>query len=222
MDQLQSFLLVAPVLLFSLVAHEYAHGYAAFRQGDMTAYQLGQLTWNPRPYIDPVGTIIVPIITYLSGFPFGWARSAPINSRNFRHFKRGDIIVSLAGVTANFLVAIVAALLVVVVGWMGRALPQAAETLAYLQVMLRMGVLFNLILVSLNLVPIPPTDGSRVFRYLLPPKLAIKYARIGNVGFALVFLAIWFPPTARVIFAPAMYANALLSRLFAPFVLPVS
>lgn len=210
------------MLLFSLVAHEYAHGYAAFRQGDMTAYQLGQLTWNPRPYIDPIGTIIVPIVTFLSGFPFGWARSAPINSRNFRHFKRGDIIVSLAGVTANLLIALAAALLIVVVGWVGRALPQAAETLAQLQIMLRWGVLFNLILVSLNLVPIPPTDGSRVFRYLLPPAWALKYARLGNVGFALVFLAIWFPPTARVIFAPALYANALLSHLFAPFVLPAS
>jgi Zn-dependent protease len=219
LDQLQSFLLIAPVLLFSMVAHEYAHGYAAFRQGDRTAYQLGQLTWNPIPYIDPVGTVIVPIITFLSGFPFGWARSAPINTRNFRRFKRGDIVVSLAGVTANFIVAVGAAVLIVLLGLVARSAPGTAGTVGILQFMLRWGMLFNLILVSLNLVPIPPTDGSRVFKYLLPAAWAAKYRSLGNVGFLLVFLAVWFPPTARVIFAPALYANEQLTRLVRPFML---
>lgn len=219
MEQLQSLLLVAPVLLFSLVAHEYAHGYAAFRQGDMTAYQLGQLTWNPRPYIDPIGTILVPIVTWMAGFPFGWARSAPINARNFRSFKRGDIIVSLAGVTANLLLAFIAVALIVATGLIGRNAPGLAEILAPLQLMLRAGVLFNLILVFINLVPIPPTDGSRVVKYLLPPRWALRYQGLGNIGFLLLFAALWYPPTARVIFAPVLFMNGVLRGWYAPFML---
>jgi Zn-dependent protease len=219
-DTLARFLLVAPVLLFSMVAHEYAHGYAAFRQGDLTAYQLGLLTWNPRPYIDPVGSILVPLLTLSAGYPFGWARSAPINTRNFRHFKRGDIIVSLAGVTANLLIAIACALLIVLAGAVGRAVPAAAPTLAILQLMCRIGVLFNLVLVFLNLVPIPPTDGSRVMKYLLPTNLAVRYQQIGNVGFLLVFALVVFPATRNVVFAPVAFCYSMVRDVTAPFALP--
>jgi Zn-dependent protease len=95
LDKFQQFILIAPVLLFSMVAHEYAHGYAALKNGDPTAYQLGRLTWNPAKHIDPFLTIILPLITFLTaGIAFGGAKPVPVNPRNYRNFKKGDIIVS--------------------------------------------------------------------------------------------------------------------------------
>ncbi len=94
MSNVQSFILIAPVLLFSMVAHEYAHGYAALRNGDATAYQLGRLTWNPAKHIDPFMTIILPLLLFLANAPiFGGAKPVPVNPRNYRNYKKGDIIV---------------------------------------------------------------------------------------------------------------------------------
>src|SRR4026207_1073574 len=95
-DTLQNILFVAPVLLFSVIAHEYAHGYAALKQGDTTAYALGRLTWNPIKHIDPFMTILLPLLTWrLTGLIFGGAKPVPVIPRNYRNYKRGDIIVSL-------------------------------------------------------------------------------------------------------------------------------
>ena len=107
MNFAQQLALVGPVLLFSMVAHEYAHGYAAYRQGDMTAYQLGRLTWNPLKHIDPFMTVLLPVFLAFVGGPiFGGAKPVPVNPRNYRHYKRGDIIVSLAGVATNVVIAV--------------------------------------------------------------------------------------------------------------------
>src|SRR5688572_33343235 len=93
-DTLQNILFVAPVLLFSVIAHEYAHGYAALKQGDPTALELGRLTWNPIKHIDPFLTIIMPVVMYMaSGIALGGAKPVPVNPLNYRHRKRGDIIV---------------------------------------------------------------------------------------------------------------------------------
>ena len=121
---LEQFILVAPVLLFSMVAHEYAHGYAALKQGDNTAYALGRLTWNPLPHIDPFMSILLPLLTYFTtGIAFGGAKPVPVIPRNYRNFKRGDIIVSLAGVATNFVIAICCIPLIILVGFVGRGVP---------------------------------------------------------------------------------------------------
>jgi len=118
---IQQFILVAPVLLFSMVAHEYAHGYAALKQGDTTAYSLGRLTWNPIPHIDLFMTILLPLLTFFTtGIAFGGAKPVPVIPRNYRNFKRGDIIVSLAGVVTNFIIAFCCIPLIVLVGFLGR------------------------------------------------------------------------------------------------------
>lgn len=199
MDNLTTFLLVAPVVLFSVVAHEYAHGLAAYTQGDKDV----DLSFHPRPYIDPVGTILVPIITYMMGAPFGWARSAPFDPRKFKHLKRSDIIVSLAGVTANFLVALLATGLILLLGVLGAAAPATRVSVAILQTMLQFAVLFNLLLVALNLIPIPPLDGSRVLYYLLPPSWALRYRRLGLIGFFVVFMLLGYGPVQRAVFGPS-------------------
>jgi len=168
---IEQFILVAPVLLFSMVAHEYAHGYAALKQGDTTAYALGRLTWNPIPHIDLFMTILLPLLTYFTtGIAFGGAKPVPVIPRNYRNYKRGDIIVSLAGVATNFVIALCCIPLIILVGFLGRVLPVLSNTGAILQSMLLYGILINLALAAFNLIPIPPLDGSHVFKYILPPR----------------------------------------------------
>ncbi len=187
-------LLAAPVLLFSMVAHEYAHGYAAFRQGDPTAYQLGRLTWNPIKHIDPFLTILMPVVLFWASngqFIFGGAKPVPVVPRNYRNYKRGDIIVSLAGVATNLLLFPVCAVLIVLLGLLGRALPAAVDTLSLLQMMMVQGILFNLVLAIFNLLPIPPLDGSHVMKYLLPPAWALRYQQVGRYGIFLLLILFW-------------------------------
>src|SRR5688500_503429 len=108
---MEQMLIALPVLVFSIVLHEVAHGWMALKQGDPTAAQLGRLTLNPIPHIDPIGSILVPAVLMMAGgFIFGWAKPVPVNSRNFRNYKRGDILVSLAGVAVNFMLGIAFAL----------------------------------------------------------------------------------------------------------------
>ena len=215
-------ILVAPVLLFSLVAHEYAHGYAALRQGDATAYQLGRLTWNPVKHIDPFMTVLVPVMLALAGGPiFGGAKPVPIEPRNFRRYKQGDIIVSLAGVATNFALAPLCALAAIVLGVVGQRAPGIAPSLAILQTMMVYGVLVNLTLAVFNLLPLPPLDGSRVFKYLLPPAWAIQYQNLGRFGFLLLFAFLYLGRGALGVWmSPAYGLFRSATRYVAPFLLP--
>jgi Zn-dependent protease len=222
LDKTQTFLLVAPVLLFSMVAHEYAHGYAALRQGDPTAYQLGRLTWNPLKHIDPFMTIILPILTFITaGVMFGWAKPVPVNPRNYRNFKRGDIIVSLAGVATNLVLAVLAVVATAAIGLLGRAIPALAASASILQLMLVYGILINLVLAFFNMIPIPPLDGSHVAKYLLPPAWALRYEQFGRYGLIVLMLLITVGSGfMRVFFAPIMLLHSAAVRLLIPFILP--
>src|SRR5215218_2797400 len=122
---METLLIVFPVLVFSIVLHEVAHGWVAYRQGDATAAMLGRLTLNPIPHIDPVGSILLPAMLALTGtgMILGWAKPVPVNPRNFRNYKRGDILVSLAGVTVNFLLAFAFAILWAMSDWGVRLAP---------------------------------------------------------------------------------------------------
>ncbi|HJQ21877.1 MAG TPA: site-2 protease family protein [Gemmatimonadaceae bacterium] len=204
MDTLQNILFVAPVLLFSVIAHEYAHGYAALRQGDPTALMMGRLTWNPLKHISPFLTIIMPIVMYVAlGVAIGGARPVPVNPRNYRNLRRGDIIVSLAGVAVNFALAFVCAVIIAVLGLLARALPVAEPSIGILQVMMWIGIQINLALLMFNLLPIPPLDGSHVVKYLLPPSWSLRYQQVGFLGLIAIvlilrgapgFLDWWFRP----------------------------
>ena len=213
---------MAPVLLFSMVAHEYAHGYAALRQGDTTAYSLGRLTWNPIPHIDLFMTIVLPLITFLlpPHIIFGGAKPVPVVPRNYRNFKRGDIIVSLAGVTTNLVIAVCCVPLIILLSFVGRVAPVLSNTAALLQAMLSYGVLINLVLAAFNLIPIPPLDGSHVFKYILPPAWALNYQRLGAQGLLILFLLISFgSPILNLWFTPVFALYQLASRAVSPFIL---
>lgn len=222
MDFAQQLALVFPVLLFSMVAHEYAHGYAAMRQGDMTAYQLGRLTWNPAKHIDPFMTIILPaMLAFLGGPIFGGAKPVPVNPRNYRNYRRGDIIVSLAGVTVNVFIALVCVPLVIGVGLLGQQFPELLRPLFVLQLMFMQGIVLNLVLAAFNLIPIPPLDGSHVFKYLLPPQWSLRYQQVGAVGFFLLFALLSFGrPLVNAWMTPAFYVTRLAQQVYIPYLLP--
>jgi len=218
----QALLLVVPVLLFSVILHEYAHGYAALKQGDQTALTLGRLTLNPLKHIDPFYTIIMPIVLYLTMHMFlGGAKPVPVNPRNYRNFKRGDIIVSLAGVFANLLLAIACAILIVPLGLLARVVGEMDPSIGILQAMLIVGVYLNLMLIAFNLIPIPPLDGSHVAKYLLPVSWAYRYSRMGFLGLIVIILLLQvFPGFLLAWFSPAYHVGDVLLNAVSRFVTP--
>jgi Zn-dependent protease len=217
---INTFLLFAPVLLFSMVAHELAHGFAALRQGDPTAYRAGRLTWNPIKHLHPVLSVLLPLLMFWqTGVAFGGARPVPVDPRNFRNYRRGDIIVSLAGVSANLAIALLATLFALGLGYLGRV-AGSGESLAILQLMCRSAVMVNLSLVMFNLLPIPPLDGSRVMRYLLPPEWALRYQQWAMYGFLLLVLLVALPSVGRPVFefwmGPAVFLWQWSEHLVSP------
>lgn len=222
MDRVSDFLLLVPILLFSVVAHEYAHGYAALKMGDTTAQRLGRLTWNPLKHLDPFLSLLMPMVLFFSsGFIFGAAKPVPVDPRNYRELRKGDIIVSLAGVATNLALAILFVPVIAVVGLLARAMPDAAGVLGPVQFMFRYGIYINLILVIFNLIPIPPLDGSHVMKYLLPPRLAAQYVRIGMFGMAILLLLIIFGGSIlQTALWPALAGYRFLVSLVGRYVLP--
>jgi Zn-dependent protease len=209
---MEQLLIALPVLIFSVVLHEVAHGWVARREGDPTAAMLGRLTLNPLPHLDPIGSFLVPALLIMmpGGFIFGWAKPVPVNPRNFRNYKRGDILVSLAGVAVNFLLAIAFTLLLAGAGWAMRLAPGASATWMVVMEMARFGILINLVLMLFNLLPIPPLDGSHVMYHLLPVRMAVRYRELGRYGM-LIVLAFLFLGGFRILFVPLqfLYGTAL-------------
>jgi len=178
------------------VAHEYAHAEAAYRQGDDTAYMLGRLTLNPLKHIDPIMTVLVPVVLWLTnaGFIFGAAKPVPVNPRKYRKFVRGDVIVSLAGIVVNLGLFVVFTGLFGAVGLIGQRVPSLSGSLGILQEMTYQGMRLNLVLAFFNLIPIPPLDGSHVFYHLLPPGWGLKYRQFYTLGMLPLFLILWLAP----------------------------
>jgi Zn-dependent protease len=180
---LEGIALAAIPIVLAITVHEASHGYVARMFGDGTAWMLGRVTLNPLKHIDPVGTVLVPLATYwLGGFLFGWARPVPVNFGNLRHPKRDMLWVAAAGPGSNFVMAVLWALL------LGASSGGGAAASAGLQHMSQVGVVINVSLMVLNLLPILPLDGGRIALSLLPRSLAIPYSNTERFGFILVIV----------------------------------
>lgn len=182
------FLLILPILLISVIVHEVAHGYTALRLGDPTAKQAGRLTANPIPHIDPVGSILVPLVSVLvAGRVFiAWAKPVPVNPANFENFRRDDILVSVMGPASNIALAFVFS---VITGLFLMVSPgELTGTSEFFVRMMLNGIYLNVILAVFNMLPIPPLDGSHVLASVLPQELADNYRRIGFLGIFIVLL----------------------------------
>jgi Zn-dependent protease len=195
--------------LLAITLHEVAHGWVADRLGDPTARLLGRLTLNPFKHLDPVGTLLLFFIG------FGWARPVPVNPGNLPNPRRNMLWVALGGPTANLGLALVSALLLRVLGRMptnGTGMSALAMLLEPLTLMVAFSVYINLVLMIINLVPVPPLDGGRVLAGLLPERAAAAMARLEPFGFFVVIILFFFSPLAeRVLWPSVGFLTALLT-----------
>ena len=202
--------------LFAISVHESAHAWTASRCGDPTARMLGRVSLNPIRHIDPIGTVVLPLVAAISGIPLlGWAKPTPVDPRNFRHPVMDDILTSVAGPVSNFIVATGALLLLggislssvsghtLVMGLAGGDNGASSDSaLAPIAVLLFELMFINIVLAVFNLIPVPPLDGSHVLRHFLSEPVRMVYDRVGIFGLlALVYLG-----------------GGLLSSLLRPFV----
>lgn len=161
------------VLIMSVVIHEVAHGYTAYRLGDNTANASGRLTLNPVSHLDPFGSVILPLLLILTnaGFIIGWAKPVPYNPNNLKNVRRGTFLISIAGILANVLIAVIFGLLIRLAPMLGIPLYLSdAVTLHPFYRISTIIVFMNLILAIFNLIPIPPLDGSKILFSIIPPK----------------------------------------------------
>ena len=209
------------MLVFAMVAHEYAHAAVALRQGDDTAYMLGRVTLNPLPHIDPVMSIIMPaLIWYASGgaYTFGGAKPVPVNSRKFRNYVKGDLLVSVAGVATNLVLALLCAGIFIIVGMIGSVLPGAPTLIRPFQLMMVYGIWINLLLCFFNLIPIPPLDGSHLLYHALPPRAGAWYRGLSRFGYLPIFALIFFGrDLLPILLTPAYLLNNYLLRVVSPY-----
>jgi Zn-dependent protease len=209
-DQLiQTIALAAIPVLFAITLHEAAHGYVARHFGDMTAYQQGRISLNPIRHIDPVGTILLPILTlWMGGIMFGWAKPVPVNFSALRHPKKDMLWVALAGPASNIFMALCWAFFAKI----ALSFPENYYSAPLLE-MAMIGIKINVVLAALNLLPLPPLDGGRVAISLLPHRLAYKLAQIEPYGmFILIFLAV--TPVLWWILSPFMNILYYVIQLF--------
>ena len=200
-----------PVLL-AITLHEAAHAYVALRCGDNTAKLMGRVSLNPIKHVDPIGTILIPLlIGVLTQFSYviGYAKPVPINWNQFRKPKRDIILVSLAGPFANFFMAFL---------WSGcfkiaiSLNPQVSMPALFLLATARAGILINLILAFLNLIPIPPLDGSRVVSSLLPTRQSIAYSKVEPYGFVILIILV-FTGILGAMLKPLLQAGYYVLRI---------
>lgn len=187
---IQTIAIAALPVIFAITLHEAAHGYAARHFGDPTAWQAGRISLNPLRHIDPIGTLLIPALILITSYfaagsalLFGWAKPVPVNFGRLRQPKRDMLWVAAAGPAMNLLMALGWAALFKLV-WL---MPNNLYTLPLAE-MSRIGINVNLVLMVLNLLPLPPLDGGRIAVSLLPQTLAWKYARLERWGFPILLL----------------------------------
>ena len=198
-------------VLFAITVHEVAHGWVARKLGDPTAMMLGRLTLNPLKHIDPIGTILVPLVLmFLGGFIFGWAKPVPVTWENLKNPKRDMALVAIAGPLSNLLMAIAWAFVMK----LGFILGQGVEWLAWpLIYMGGAGITINVVLCLLNLLPIPPLDGGRVLSGLLPGPWAWRLNQLEPYGFFILVGLLATGLLGKILGPPLSVVQMALFRL---------
>ncbi|MEW6314695.1 MAG: site-2 protease family protein [Pseudomonadota bacterium] len=185
---IQKIVIYALPVVFAITLHEAAHGYVAKRFGDMTAYMQGRISLNPLRHIDPIGTVLVPMLTLaLGGILFGWAKPVPVNFTNLRHPKQDMLWVAAAGPAANLFMALLWGCAIKIATFM----PDSYFALPLME-MGKAGVMINTVLMALNLFPLPPLDGGRIAVSLLPHRASYRFAQIEPYGMIILVLLLAF------------------------------
>ena len=206
------------VILFAITVHEAAHGWAAFKLGDPTAHIMGRITINPIAHIDPIGTVLLPLMLVIMGAPpFGWAKPVPVNPLNLRNPRRDNLIISAAGPLSNFMVAFGAMVtLLLLKGVIPRldyflrnylspgGFSRGFHPLEGLALILFYAIVLNIFLAVFNLIPIPPLDGSGILLGLVSEEAAQKVERIRPFGFLIVLGLLWMG-VLDLVFRPIQY-----------------
>lgn len=199
-------------VLFAITIHEVAHGWVAKQLGDPTAMMLGRLTLNPLKHIDPIGTVLVPLVLILAGgVVFGWAKPVPIAADNLHHPKRDMALVAAAGPLSNLIMACIWALIMKLALLLPNSLVNLALPLTYMG---GAGITINVILMVLNLLPVPPLDGSRVVAGFLPDPLAWKFGRIEQYGLIILLLLMVSGILGKIMWPPVAMVQNMIYRMF--------
>lgn len=197
-------------IIFAITVHEASHGYVAKYFGDLTAEKMGRITLNPLKHIDPIGTILLPALTLmLGGVLFGWAKPVPVNFAGLRNPKKDMLWVAAAGPASNFVMAI---FWVLVLKYAQMAPDYAAY---FLLEMSKVGIMINLVLMVLNLLPLPPLDGGRIAVSLLPMNLAVKLSRLEQYGFIILIVLLFTGVLGRIILPIINFFGQLILGIFA-------
>ncbi len=210
---IQKIIIFAVPIIFAITVHEVAHGWVASKLGDQTAKILGRLTLNPIKHMDPIGTVLLPLLMILTmGIAFGWAKPVPIDWRNLRHPRRDMALVAAAGPLANLFMLIIWILFLMLASGLAEL---ASHMIPLLVAMAEVGIIINIVLIVLNLIPLPPLDGSRIVAAFLSPSMALKYHKLERWGL-LILVALLFTGVLSKILEPAVelslsLVNSLLS-----------
>jgi Zn-dependent protease len=203
-------------LIFAITAHEAAHGWVASKLGDKTALMLGRVTLNPVKHIDLIGTIILPfIMLILGGFIFGWAKPVPIGWQNLKNPRRDMALVAIAGPLANFIMAFIWAGIakLAVLYLSNQSQPWISVTGQFLQAAANFGILINCWLMVLNLLPIPPLDGSRIISSILPAGAAYQYEKLEAFGIW-ILLGLLFLGVFKYLWPPLLFLMKWIGNIF--------
>jgi Zn-dependent protease len=219
-------------LIFALSFHEFAHAWMASQLGDQTARMLGRVTLNPLKQLDPLGSVILPLVSAFAHFPLiGWAKPTPVTPRNFKNYKRDDMLVTLAGPVSNVLLSVGSLVLLLIMKHAFAAGPQAVLNAAFLSLriegatlqgqsaiypialLLYSSVVINLLLAIFNLLPVPPLDGSKILRHYLPYNAQQMMDRMGGFGSLLLLYVLMRTGILNFFYAPAftLFNRLLLS-----------